>query len=444
MFLLSNALLVLLVNILGRFAYSEFAFLGRQPIAINPTLYDPKTDLIIQLDDMTFNDTIFCKYSLSSDSDNNCAAHFYLDWCGHCRTYAQTYKSLARDIHGWNKVVRMAAVNCADPLNEVTCQTNDVLFFPYIKYFPRNSSSPKYGIPMKTLQSAGEMRELITQMILLDYSANRSPNWPNFDFLRNIQKYSELWKSMDKSIPLMVIIFEEGTESLIGAELLLDMSKYSDRLVARRSLKNHSLADTLYIKNFPSMAIFEREQMKPLFVAELRRLLFNELERFLISEDSKNEVREKVVQNLSLCERDIVKCRQRYFVSESDMLKAMRYALFDEVTRSGKDLSGNNLTAIRDFLDTLAKQLLNSKRAVNLFGKMRDYIDKTGPKNMIPINEYKKKFLNLEEENNHPFPVETDWEHCAGSNPKFRGYTCGLWTTFHVLTLQAYKNGLNG
>lgn len=46
------------------------------------------------------------------------------------------------------------------------------------------------------------------------------------------------------------------------------MTKYSDRLVARRSLNNHSLADTLYIKNFPSMAIFKREQMKPLLVAE--------------------------------------------------------------------------------------------------------------------------------------------------------------------------------
>lgn len=33
----------------------------------------------------------------------------------------------------------------------------------------------------------------------------------------------------------------------------------------------------------------------------------------------------------------------------------MRYALLQEVTRSGKYLAGNNLTAIRDFLDTLAK-----------------------------------------------------------------------------------------
>ncbi|VDM12084.1 unnamed protein product [Wuchereria bancrofti] len=116
--------------------------MGREPTAINPTLYDSKTDSIIQLDDMTFNDTVFCQHSSLSLSlssagyDNICTAYvveFYLDWCGHCRTYARTYKSLARDIHGWNKMVQLAVVNCADPLNEITCQTNSALFFPYIK-----------------------------------------------------------------------------------------------------------------------------------------------------------------------------------------------------------------------------------------------------------------------------------------------------------------------
>lgn len=77
MFPLFKALLVLLSNIFGRFAYSEFAFLGRQPTAINPTLYDSKADLIIQLDDMTFNDTIFCKHSSSSSDfdDDHCTAY---------------------------------------------------------------------------------------------------------------------------------------------------------------------------------------------------------------------------------------------------------------------------------------------------------------------------------------------------------------------------------
>ncbi|VDO34355.1 unnamed protein product [Brugia timori] len=379
-------------------------------------------------------------------------------------------------------MVQLAAINCADPLNEIACQTNNVLFFPYIKYFPQNSSNPNNAIPIETLQSVRGMRDLITEMILFDYSINRPSNWPNFDFLRNFEKYNELWSDFDKSVQLLVIVFEEGIESLTGAQLILDVIKYNNRLTVRRCLKNHSLVDALYIKNFPSMAIFKREQMKPLFVADqfssiilkidqirfiftindkfrLRRLFFNELESFLTNEESKNEIIQNTGQNQSICEKDIVKCRQRYFVSEADMLKAMRYALFDEVTRSGKYLMGNNLTAIRDFYDVLAKnfptktiyynitdenkQLSKSKRAVHLFEKMRNYLDQKGMKDVIPIKEYKKKFINLEAENSYPFPVEIDWEHCAGSSPKFRGYSCGLWTTFHALTVQAYKNGLN-
>lgn len=32
-------------------------------------------------------------------------------------------------------------------------------------------------------------------------------------------------------------------------------------------------------------------------------------------------------------------------------------------------------------------------------------------------------------------PTRTEWRHCKGSTPNFRGYPCSLWTIFHVLTV---------
>ena len=32
-------------------------------------------------------------------------------------------------------------------------------------------------------------------------------------------------------------------------------------------------------------------------------------------------------------------------------------------------------------------------------------------------------------------PSGTEWRHCKGSTPNFRGYPCSLWTIFHVLTV---------
>lgn len=39
----------------------ELATLGRIPLGVNPTLYDAKMDPILQLDEMSFNDTVYCK-----------------------------------------------------------------------------------------------------------------------------------------------------------------------------------------------------------------------------------------------------------------------------------------------------------------------------------------------------------------------------------------------
>lgn len=43
----------------------------------------------------------------------------------------------------------------------------------------------------------------------------------------------------------------------------------------------------------------------------------------------------------------------------------------------------------------------------------------------------------------HPavLPTNVTWVGCQGSEPQFRGYPCGLWTIFHLLTVQAAQSG---
>ena len=36
-------------------------------------------------------------------------------------------------------------------------------------------------------------------------------------------------------------------------------------------------------------------------------------------------------------------------------------------------------------------------------------------------------------------PPASDWVSCAGSEPRFRGYPCSVWMTFHAITVNAYK-----
>lgn len=59
------------------------------------------------------------------------------------------------------------------------------------------------------------------------------------------------------------------------------------------------------------------------------------------------------------------RCRPLYYVSESDVLKALRYALFQEVRRTGYPLHGANLTALHNFVSVLAQNFPTTTRAQN-------------------------------------------------------------------------------
>ncbi|KAL6722886.1 hypothetical protein Aduo_017959 [Ancylostoma duodenale] len=428
---------------------SEVANYGNVPKGVNPTLY-ASDDLVIQLDEGSFNDTIFCV-------GKNCTSYlvqFYSDWCGHCRSFAPLYKALASDVRGWQDVVKIAAINCADSVNHMTCQNNGVQFFPYIKYFPRNSSDAFSGSKLRPYQSMAEMRDQLTKVVMDDYAVNRFSDWPNFDYLGDVVTYGELWEGAPSSTQHMAIVFENHQASLTGAQLLLDLHPHKDRLLVRRCLRNHPLADALHLTDFPSLAIFKRGEKKPILVAELRRLLLTELENFLKDESdpSRQTVQFHSRKNkTNPCDADPEKCRALFFVSEVDMLKAMRYALFRETSRTNAPLTGSNLTALHAFVNLLADHfpvsttygnntvLDRSTRAVKVFARLRDYLENRGLDSTLTPEEWQREFIAAEESAGNPFAVNSDWEHCRGSSGQFRGYTCGLWVTFHTLTVSAYK-----
>lgn len=53
----------------------------------------------------------------------------------------------------------------------------------------------------------------------------------------------------------------------------------------------------------------------------------------------------------------------------------------------------------------------------------------------FPENFIRPKF---QAKHSYPFPKNADWQHCKGTNSKFRGYTCGLWSNFHAMTVNAF------
>ena len=42
---------------------------------------------------------------------------------------------------------------------------------------------------------------------------------------------------------------------------------------------------------------------------------------------------------------------------------------------------------------------------------------------------------------NRPFTL-AGYDHCNGSTEVYRGYSCGLWTLFHAITVNAYLRNM--
>ncbi|PIO73096.1 hypothetical protein TELCIR_04947 [Teladorsagia circumcincta] len=182
--------------------------------------------------------------------------------------------------------------NCNREIKEIKRHAVEVIFViakvlgtrgkgTIIQYFPRNSTDAFAGSKLRPYQSLSEMRDQLTKVVMDDYSVNRFSDWPRFDYLGDFVTWADLWQGTPASAQYTAIIFENHQASLTGAQLLLDLHKKRDRLLVRRCLKNHPLADALRLTDFPSLAIFKRADKKPILVVELRRLLLAELEGFL-------------------------------------------------------------------------------------------------------------------------------------------------------------------
>ena len=106
------------------------------------SLYD-KEPLVLSLDANNFDRTVY-------NSSQATFVEFYAHWCGACRKIKYKIVDLAKRSQRWhNRVIRVAAVNCGDSLNDDLCRTHEIITYPTLRIFAPKTSSDKLGYGMQ-------------------------------------------------------------------------------------------------------------------------------------------------------------------------------------------------------------------------------------------------------------------------------------------------------
>ncbi|KAK2539855.1 Qsox1, partial [Columba guinea] len=143
------------------------------------------------------------------------------------------------------------------------------------------------------------------------------------------------------------------------------------------------------------------------------------------------------VRRVLSSEEELVKNSKVYM---ADLESTLHYSLRVEAARPAK-LSGAQLAAFKCYVALLVKYF-PGRPCVQTYLQILDGWLRNWTEPELPRNALKEAVKNNRDAS-HPavLPTNVTWVGCQGSEPQFRGYPCGLWTLFHLLTVQAAQSG---
>lgn len=172
-----------------------------KPFLIKPLIYIFFLDPIVQLNIANFKSTIVA-------TSNAWLIEFYSSWCGHCIDFAPAFIQLANDVKGkilltkvvkldyikafnvtigWEKVIKIGAVDCAKDENIPLCRDYEIMGYPTLKFFSAFTEASELGKSRSGGKKVDAIRHSMIDFIEEEYSKKKSPlHWPILDILQYI------------------------------------------------------------------------------------------------------------------------------------------------------------------------------------------------------------------------------------------------------------------
>ncbi|XP_038857611.1 sulfhydryl oxidase 1-like [Salvelinus namaycush] len=224
------------------------------------------------------------------------------------------------------------------------------------------------------------------------------------------------------SVGHLALLFETSN-SYVGRELTLDLLQY-EKIAVRRVLNFPSCY--LY---YPS-GIFTRLHVQ----LEARTFYTYALQRLpgVVRAGKSLPVTSDLAKNTT---EDQLRPFNRSRVYMADLESTLHYSLRVELA-AHPVIKGEALSTLQRYISVLAKYFPGRPVVNNLLKSVDTWLK--GEKDTeLSYSSLRDALDNTAEVPNAALPEGVRWVGCQGSKPHFRRYPCGMWTLFHVLTVQA-------
>lgn len=381
---------------------------------------------------------------------------FYNSWCGFCQKFAPSWKALGSDIRSWKDLVSVGAIDCSNEDNSAICRKFDIMGYPTLRYFHEDykDGPDNMGVTVEKGVDVHSHREGLIKRILEEQREGRGKMYPDLSPYTQ-DSLSHVFEKVSLNTKYVFFIFESGT--YFGPEIALDLNNVKNIAVRYANESNKRLISDLKVTTFPHMLVISDDNTKEQFSDGLktREALLMAIKEYLkgkkvaLPEDTKpaytfeGKWMNAQVPDISLLlqankQRKDLKEKVKKMgdvVFQVDLETALRYSLKHEVGNT-KTISGEKRDALLNYLTVLSKHFPFPAHGKKFLNELNYLVETTDSLDGTQI----KDAVTNAENNLQVFSSAPHWLGCQGSQPQFRGYTCGLWTMFHHLTVSAAES----
>ncbi|XP_030559117.1 sulfhydryl oxidase 1 [Drosophila novamexicana] len=403
-----------------------------------PSLYSAEDNVKI-----LNNDTL----ELQLYSPHSCKLVQFINYfCGDCRRFAGTYKQLAWKLYGWQRVLSIYVVDCAQERNVKICRDFDIRKTPTLRLYPPafQRTEQKLGFQLDTLVPDDILVQLAEFVGKVKYTAF---DQPNFEPLTAEDTKKTLLNHCTTTGIKYIVLVHQPEGSTLGRDTILGLLTWpivAVRILSDRRLFDNfglsSTSDSLIIMDClgKSFSLQPQNDSSTAYVTSVQKYLQSKAYTALLPHSTTtapNVTSYLVDEEQAAILATVLQGAPKIY--RADLEQAIDKLLHIELPKV-RVFAGESLFALRQLLNVMHRFSPLNRSGNILLARLYEFVNGFGGDELSGF-AFQAQVQLLESMLPKVFKAKR-YVGCIASGPFLRGFTCSLWTLFHYLTVQTARS----